>query len=298
MSSRSRRLSVMLERFASAGALPGTRSQSRSALPHHRGDAPARELRLEFRQRKESHAGERTRLRDAPLRELAREQNGGHAGNLGAVLRVGRQVPFDPRAASVGSLAGEAHQHAAEIAAEDVHPRSDPAERLRPALDRQGNAPPAQQGGEPERELLRAAFERGAELHRAGAGITLRKELEVGNVAGGGPARAQTVEAHALQLLPAPRVAPRAATLPLEPPPGVAEHGRDRRFAPRRALSRRDRDLDLLDLRKARAQAVDHGRGKGGNAARARDGYADRKSTRLNSSHPSISYAVFCLKKK
>src|SRR5690348_17710269 len=27
-------------------------------------------------------------------------------------------------------------------------------------------------------------------------------------------------------------------------------------------------------------------------------GTRDRKSTRLNSSHPSISYAVFCLKKK
>src|SRR5438876_8809325 len=27
-------------------------------------------------------------------------------------------------------------------------------------------------------------------------------------------------------------------------------------------------------------------------------GHRDRKSTRLNSSHPSISYAVFCLKKK
>src|SRR5690348_17940532 len=27
-------------------------------------------------------------------------------------------------------------------------------------------------------------------------------------------------------------------------------------------------------------------------------GHVDRKSTRLNSSHPSISYAVFCLKKK
>src|SRR5437868_8751091 len=27
-------------------------------------------------------------------------------------------------------------------------------------------------------------------------------------------------------------------------------------------------------------------------------GFADRKSTRLNSSHVSISYAVFCLKKK
>src|SRR5690348_17738513 len=28
------------------------------------------------------------------------------------------------------------------------------------------------------------------------------------------------------------------------------------------------------------------------------DSWEDRKSTRLNSSHPSISYAVFCLKKK
>src|SRR4051794_41665795 len=28
------------------------------------------------------------------------------------------------------------------------------------------------------------------------------------------------------------------------------------------------------------------------------DRLEDRKSTRLNSSHPSISYAVFCLKKK
>src|SRR3712207_8944916 len=28
------------------------------------------------------------------------------------------------------------------------------------------------------------------------------------------------------------------------------------------------------------------------------DGTADRKSTRLNSSHANISYAVFCLKKK
>ena len=29
-----------------------------------------------------------------------------------------------------------------------------------------------------------------------------------------------------------------------------------------------------------------------------KDGWADRKSTRLNSSHKPISYAVFCLKKK
>src|SRR5687768_17646952 len=33
-------------------------------------------------------------------------------------------------------------------------------------------------------------------------------------------------------------------------------------------------------------------------ATNARVGYGDRKSTRLNSSHGYISYAVFCLKKK
>src|SRR3712207_8344393 len=32
--------------------------------------------------------------------------------------------------------------------------------------------------------------------------------------------------------------------------------------------------------------------------ARAAESCADRKSTRLNSSHANISYAVFCLKKK
>src|SRR5215216_7498067 len=37
-------------------------------------------------------------------------------------------------------------------------------------------------------------------------------------------------------------------------------------------------------------------RGRG--ARRARPAPADRKSTRLNSSHQIISYAVFCLKKK
>src|SRR3712207_8576051 len=36
----------------------------------------------------------------------------------------------------------------------------------------------------------------------------------------------------------------------------------------------------------------------GEDRARARIGPLDRKSTRLNSSHANISYAVFCLKKK
>src|SRR5438876_3875828 len=36
----------------------------------------------------------------------------------------------------------------------------------------------------------------------------------------------------------------------------------------------------------------------GGEVAQATEDILDRKSTRLNSSHPSSSYAVFCLKKK
>src|SRR3712207_7552451 len=50
-----------------------------------------------------------------------------------------------------------------------------------------------------------------------------------------------------------------------------------------------------------RAQHVGHGRArKGMTSARGGGGprWLDRKSTRLNSSHANISYAVFCLKKK
>src|SRR5688572_31738913 len=43
-----------------------------------------------------------------------------------------------------------------------------------------------------------------------------------------------------------------------------------------------------------RARGLDHG----GFVVEIRQRYRDRKSTRLNSSHSQISYAVFCLKKK
>src|SRR2546430_3159073 len=39
-------------------------------------------------------------------------------------------------------------------------------------------------------------------------------------------------------------------------------------------------------------------RARAGRRSRPPDRRADRKSTRLNSSHSQISYAVFCLKKK
>src|SRR5687768_17722624 len=74
------------------------------------------------------------------------------------------------------------------------------------------------------------------------------------------------------------------------------------------------RSLDVLDPREARgtsraSRANRTGRanrtnrtGRAGSSCRGLDevagGVGDRKSTRLNSSHGYISYAVFCFKKK
>src|SRR3712207_8103503 len=51
-------------------------------------------------------------------------------------------------------------------------------------------------------------------------------------------------------------------------------------------------------LRAGPAGRLGGGAGGGPRAPAAAGGGEDRKSTRLNSSHANISYAVFCLKKK
>src|SRR2546426_5515281 len=62
-------------------------------------------------------------------------------------------------------------------------------------------------------------------------------------------------------------------------------------------------DLEQIDLLRVPAAALEHladraDRRGGELAGRLREFTTDRKSTRLNSSHLVISYAVFCLKKK
>src|SRR3712207_9073189 len=52
-----------------------------------------------------------------------------------------------------------------------------------------------------------------------------------------------------------------------------------------------------LDVRRHPGRR-ERSRSAGPHARRRRAGLRDRKSTRLNSSHANISYAVFCLKKK
>src|SRR5437773_7711844 len=53
-----------------------------------------------------------------------------------------------------------------------------------------------------------------------------------------------------------------------------------------------------VDLEALIEPVLADGPGQGGDHARGRGEEQDRKSTRLNSSHITISYAVFCLKKK
>src|SRR3712207_8843716 len=58
-------------------------------------------------------------------------------------------------------------------------------------------------------------------------------------------------------------------------------------------------DVDVVDV--ATGAVGEHGEhfGPAGRSERRGEGAGvDRKSTRLNSSHANISYAVFCLKKK
>src|SRR5207249_6968919 len=75
---------------------------------------------------------------------------------------------------------------------------------------------------------------------------------------------------------PAPAPGRRSALGRLEPVPGAAHAQKRRRVHPRQGPR-------AAPEREPRVSHADPG---------------DRKSTRLNSSHVSISYAVFCLKKK
>src|SRR5258707_707678 len=65
--------------------------------------------------------------------------------------------------------------------------------------------------------------------------------------------------------------------------------------ARRREGQRRGQAADDRSVRESRIREALH---RAELEDRIRDSRTDRKSTRLNSSHANISYAVFCLKKK
>src|SRR5690348_17910940 len=66
-------------------------------------------------------------------------------------------------------------------------------------------------------------------------------------------------------------------------------------------IGNQPRAIELFGVDEEPDRAADQADARDDQRARARNidvSGGDRKSTRLNSSHPSISYAVFCLKKK
>src|SRR3712207_7735498 len=69
----------------------------------------------------------------------------------------------------------------------------------------------------------------------------------------------------------------------------MLEAGEDPRYLCRRMIVLASEDVGNADPRALQVAVA---------AAHALEHVGDRKSTRLNSSHANISYAVFCLKKK
>src|SRR3712207_8737476 len=68
---------------------------------------------------------------------------------------------------------------------------------------------------------------------------------------------------------------------------------------PYTTLFRSDRSqLSRVEIFPQQPQELGGDEGDVGGAGDCLTGWRDRKSTRLNSSHANISYAVFCLKKK
>src|SRR5438034_8000496 len=68
---------------------------------------------------------------------------------------------------------------------------------------------------------------------------------------------------------------------------------------PYTTLFRSAQQSDVMDaVQRMRAKAKDTGNLKSNEQMKVETQVIDRKSTRLNSSHTVISYAVFCLKKK
>src|SRR6185312_12293610 len=166
-------------------------------------DIPARELLGEILQAQEPHARRGTTPAQLAMDEFPGDQDGGHAGNLRAVVAVRREMPFHAQRLAILALADEPHEHAAPLAAQAIETRYQAIQGPRPALDGHRNTQPAQSADSRQHEVLDAEFQSRAELHRLHAGITDRKELQVGHVTSGCPAGTELREAESLQFLPA-----------------------------------------------------------------------------------------------
>src|SRR5207245_3708372 len=89
---------------------------------------------------------------------------------------------------------------------------------------------------------------------------------------------------------------PNISLLPLDEVPVHVPLRRPPPFAIRKAPSASVESIQPRPPRPAKSE--DRKGGEGKTDANLTNFFRDRKSTRLNSSHGSISYAVFCLKKK
>src|SRR6267378_2955783 len=144
------------------------------------------------------------------------------------MVRLGGQVPLDAAPASVRPGTRQTHQHSSAIAAEPIQQRSHAVQRSSGTFDRQRKADPAQRSGGPDHKVLDPQLKRSAKFDGLYTGVALRKQREVGDVAGGRPAHTKSLETYSHQFLPSPGVTPGAVAQPLEWLSRIAKHGGDR----------------------------------------------------------------------
>src|SRR5262245_26840424 len=110
----------------------------------------------------------------------------------------------------------------------------------------------AQPSGAPQRVMLERHLEGGVKRHGACARVPSRQQDEIRHVTSGRTTNTEW-KTNVAQLLPAVCDAPCAIDPPRKRASRISEYRCHRRLAARRVLSRRDRDFNRVDLRKASA---------------------------------------------
>ncbi|MNV87691.1 hypothetical protein D3C71_1818350 [compost metagenome] len=122
--------------------------------------------------------------------QLAGQQDGGHAGNLGAMVVVGRDVPCAASGLALRIGARHTHHHAAQRCAHKVQRAARVVHQPGQLFGVGQHAPTAQRGQGGEGSLRQANLQCRAESDAVAGPVVGGKDLQVRNVADRPQARA------------------------------------------------------------------------------------------------------------
>src|SRR5581483_8310083 len=221
--------------------------RSNKDLGHARAYPPPSELRDEFIEREQPHAGRGAAQCYVSAQELLCEENGRHARNFGAMITVGHEMPVDAGLSAILLRARKAYPYAPALTAQVIKPGGGAIKGGRPSLQRYRQTRALHLSNRRQQEMLHTELKRRAKLNGSNASISHREKLQIGYVAGGGPPRAKLAQPQATEFLPPVRRAPRSIGPPLERVAEITEDRPQSRGPARCALCRGDADLDFIE---------------------------------------------------